>query len=56
MDMVADARELGARALNFFMVRAPKAGTTSVYRYLDQHPQIFAEEMRPENFTDEWKR
>src|ERR1700677_205240 len=44
---------------NFFIVGAPKAGTTSLYHYLDQHPQIymspmketfyFAEEMRPRN-------
>lgn len=45
---------------NFFIVGAPKAGTTSLYHYLDQHPQIymspikepsfFASELRPENF------
>jgi hypothetical protein len=48
---------------NFFVVGAPKAGTTSLYHYLDQHPQIFmspikepnyfATEIRPENFGDE---
>jgi hypothetical protein len=48
---------------NFFLVGAPKAGTTSLYHYLDQHPQIymspikepcyFSEEIRPENFADE---
>jgi hypothetical protein len=48
---------------NFFIVGAPKAGTTSLYAYLDQHPQIymsplkephyFADEFRPENFNDE---
>lgn len=48
---------------NFFIVGAPKAGTTSLYHYLDQHPQIFmspikepnyfATEIRPENFGDE---
>jgi hypothetical protein len=47
---------------NFFLVGAPKAGTTSLYHYLDQHPQIFmspikepcyfASEIRPENFAD----
>jgi hypothetical protein len=46
---------------NFFIVGAPKAGTTSLYAYLDQHPQVymsplkepsyFAFEMRPENFS-----
>jgi hypothetical protein len=45
---------------NFFIVGAPKAGTTSLYHYLDQHPQIymspikepcyFASEIRAENF------
>jgi hypothetical protein len=46
---------------NFFIVGAPKAGTTSLYHYLDQHPQIymcpvkepchFAAEMMQENFS-----
>src|SRR5215471_4759326 len=50
---------------NFFVVGAPKAGTTSLYYYLDQHPQIymspikepnfFASEIRPENVADELK-
>lgn len=44
---------------NFFLAGAPKAGTTSLYHYLEQHPQIymcpikepfyFASEFRPEN-------
>lgn len=44
---------------NFFIVGAPKAGTTSLYHYLDQHPEIymspiketnyFASEVRPQN-------
>jgi Sulfotransferase family len=48
---------------NFFIVGAPKAGTTSLYAYLDQHPQVymsplkepnyFACELRPENFSAE---
>jgi hypothetical protein len=29
------------RLPNFFVVGAPKAGTTSVWRYLDQHPDVF---------------
>ena len=47
---------------NFFIVGAPKAGTTSLYHYLDQHPDIymspvkepnyFAAEIRPENFKE----
>ena len=50
---------------NFFLVGAAKAGTTSLYNYLAQHPQIFmsplkephflADEVRKENF-DEDKR
>jgi hypothetical protein len=48
------------RLPNFFIVGAPKAGTTSLYHYLGQHPQIymspikepnfFAAEIREENF------
>ena len=48
---------------NFFIVGAPKAGTTSLYHYLDQHPEIymspikepnyFASEIRAGNFADE---
>src|SRR5580704_10824107 len=48
------------RLPNCFLVGAPKAGTTSLYYYLDQHPQIymspikepnfFADEIRAENF------
>ena len=54
------------RTPNFFLVGAPKAGTTSLYSYLDQHPQIFmspmkephylADEVRLGNFTDELRR
>ena len=55
------------RALpNFFVVGAPKAGTTSLYHYLDQHPQIymspikepcyFASEVRPENISEEFQQ
>jgi hypothetical protein len=48
---------------NFFLVGAPKAGTTSLYHCLGQHPQIYmspikephylADEIRLANFTDE---
>jgi hypothetical protein len=54
------------RVPNFFMVGAPKVGTTSLYHYLDQHPQIymspikephfFAPEMREENFEPQLRR
>ncbi len=47
---------------NFFLAGAPKAGTTSLYCYLGQHPQIFmcpikepcyfASEFRPENCSE----
>jgi hypothetical protein len=50
---------------NFFIVGAAKAGSTSLYHYLDQHPQVymspikepcyFASEVRPENFDVEFK-
>jgi len=48
---------------NFFLVGAPKVGTTSLNDHLDQHPQIymsplkepmyFAEELRPEHMAGE---
>ncbi len=51
---------------NFFIVGAPKAGTTSLHRYLRQHPQIymspvkepnyFASEVRPERFAAEYRQ
>jgi hypothetical protein len=51
------------RMPNFFIVGAPKAGTTSLYHYLDQHPEIymsaikepnyFADEIRVENLAEE---
>jgi hypothetical protein len=51
---------------NFFIVGAPKAGSTSLYNFLDQHPQVFmspikepcyfASEVRTENFDDRYQR
>lgn len=39
---------------NFFIIGAPKAGTTSLYHYLDQHPQIFMSAIKePHFFSDE---
>jgi hypothetical protein len=48
---------------DFFIVGAPKTGTTSIFHYLDQHPDVymspikepchFASEVRPENFCAE---
>jgi Sulfotransferase family len=50
---------------SFFIVGAPKTGTTSLYHYLDQHPQIymspvkepcyFASEVRLEHFSREFE-
>jgi len=55
-----------SRLPNFFIVGAPKAGTTSLYYYLDQHPQVymsaikepnfFAPEIREENFDPKHRR
>jgi hypothetical protein len=55
-----------SRLPNFFIVGAPKAGTTSLYHYLDQHPQVymsaikepnfFAAEIRKENFDPKLHR
>ncbi len=54
------------REPNFFIVGGPKAGTTSLYHYLDQHPDIymspmkepshFCYEMRPENFEASYRK
>ena len=50
---------------NFFIVGAPKAGTTSLYHYLAQHPDVymspikepnyFAEEIRLGNIDENWQ-
>lgn len=50
---------------NFFIVGAPKAGTTSLYHYLGQHPDIymcpvkepnyFADEIRLPNISPSWQ-
>jgi hypothetical protein len=55
-----------ARPPNCFLVGAPKAGTTLLYYYLAQHPQIymspskepnfFASEIRLENFEPRMRR
>ena len=54
------------RTPNFFIAGAPKAGTTSLYSYLDQHPEVymsaikepnfFAGEVREENFDPKTRR
>jgi hypothetical protein len=35
---------------NFFVAGAPKAGTTSLYRYLDQHPGIYMSPIKEPHF------
>jgi len=55
-----------SRLPNLFIAGAPKAGTTSLYHYLDQHPEIymsaikephyFAAEIREENCDAEVRR
>ena len=42
---------------NFFMVGAPKAGTTSLFHYLHQHPQVFMSRVKePSYFAPEARR
>jgi len=42
------------REPNFFIVGAPKAGTTSLYHYLDQHPDIYMSPIKePSHFSYE---
>lgn len=38
------------RAPNFFIVGAPRAGTTSLYHYLDQHPAIYMSPIKEPSF------
>lgn len=35
---------------NFYLVGASKAGTTSLHRYLDQHPQVYMSPVKEPNF------
>lgn len=35
---------------NFFIVGTPKAGTTSLYHYLDEHPEVFVSPVKETNF------
>ena len=39
--------------VDFFIVGAPKAGTTSLYHYLDEHPQVvMSSQKEPDYFSD----
>ena len=45
------------RLPNFFIIGAPKAGTTSLYYYLDQHPAVFMSAIKePHFFADEIRK
>src|SRR6185436_11499315 len=35
---------------NFFIVGAPKAGTTSLYYYLKRHPEVFMSHIKEPNY------
>jgi len=39
--------------VDFFIVGAPKAGTTSLYHYLNEHPQVeMSSQKEPDYFSD----
>ena len=37
---------------NFFIVGAQKAGTTSLYHYLNQHPQVYMSPRKEPHFFE----
>ena len=37
---------------NFFIVGAQKAGTTSLYQYLNQHPQVYMSPRKEPHFFE----
>ena len=41
---------MGSRIPDFFIVGAPKCGTTALYTYLRQHPEIFMPDVKELNF------
>lgn len=41
---------LNRKLPNFFVVGAPKAGTTSLYYYLDQHPEVYMSPIKEPNY------
>ena len=51
-------RELGVRKPNFFIVGAPKCGTTSLWSYLKGHPEIYMSPLKEIYFfdTDLWDK
>lgn len=40
---------------NFFIVGAAKSGTTSLYHYLRQHPQVFMPEIKEPSYFMDWE-
>jgi Sulfotransferase family len=38
------------RPPNFFIVGAPKAGTTALYAFLDQHPLVYMSPLKEPNY------
>lgn len=43
------------RKPDFFVVGAAKAGTSSLYDYLSQHPDIFMPDLKEPHFFSEWR-
>jgi hypothetical protein len=43
------------RKPNFFIVGAAKAGTSSLYNYIAQHPDVFMPELKEPHFFSEWR-
>ncbi|HEX2249085.1 MAG TPA: sulfotransferase domain-containing protein, partial [Gemmatimonadales bacterium] len=41
---------LAAKKPNFFIVGAPKCGTTALYEYLRLHPHVFMPELKEPHF------
>ncbi len=44
------AAEAGSRIPDFFLVGAPRCGTTSMYTYLKQHPEIYLSVLKEPHF------
>jgi hypothetical protein len=40
---------------NFLIIGAPKCGTTSLYEYVDQHPDVFMSTPKETRFFDSWE-
>jgi len=63
--LTSESKRQPDRLPNFFIVGAPKAGTTALYAYLDQHPEVymsplkepcyFAPEQSQENPYSSWE-